>query len=128
MDVTVIAALIAAIAAIVSPIITALITQRGSYRLKTVELFFSSKANAYKEVILTVSSFPNDPDDQDLIKLQDVISRAILFSSDDTASKLAAFGRRVVEGPISTEDLPAYSAEWYLALSAMKHEIVQYHK
>lgn len=128
MDVTVIAALIAAIAAIVSPIITALITQRGSYRLKTVELFFDSKANAYKEVILAVSSFPNDPDDQDLIKLQDVISRAILFSSDDTANKLASFGKTILDGPVSAENLYTYSAEWYLALSAMKQEIVQYQK
>lgn len=128
MDVAVIAALIAAIAAIVSPVITALITQRGSYRLKTVELFFSAKASAYKEVVCIASSFPEDPSDQDVTKLQDVISCAILFSSDDTANKLAAFGKTVLDGPTSSDYLDVYSVKWYLALSAMKQELIQYQK
>lgn len=126
--ITAITSSIAAIAAIVSPVITALITQRGNYRLKTAELFFNAKAKAYEEAICSITTFPNRPDDRDLINLHNVISRAILFSSDDTAQTLSVLGKIILDGPISAEKLQAYSEEWELALSAMKKEIVQYQK
>ena len=131
MDITAITAitsLIAAIAAIVSPVITALITQRGYYRSKTAELFFNAKAKAYEEAICSITAFPDSPGNQELINLHNVISRAILFSSDDTAQALAVLEQTISDGPISAEKLRSYSEEWDLALSAMKKEIVQYQK
>ena len=124
-DPAVIASSIAAIEAIVAPVITAFITQRSSYRLKTIELFFVAKSEAYEEVIRIASAFPDNPSKSDRIKLQDVICRAELYASRVTSKKLEMLASTLAR--TSTFDLDAYSSAWFAALSSMRQELAKYH-
>ena len=83
------AAVIAALAAIIAPVITAKITTSHEEKMKTLELFFTAKCEAYKNFI-TVSSFYSDPFyEEDIKKLYDATSCALLFSSSDTQEAIS---------------------------------------
>ncbi len=91
MNVTVIVALITALAAIVAPVITQYITQRGAYRLKSLELFFAEKTRAYREYLEVTSQFPPEPKMADLMKLNNALNQAIVYSSRDTGKKMTQY-------------------------------------
>lgn len=84
MNVMVIVALITALATIVAPVITQFITQRGAYRLKSLELFFTEKARVYREFLEVTSQFSPEPKMTDLMKLNNALNQALVYSSSDT--------------------------------------------
>ena len=91
MNVTVIVALITALAAIVAPVITQHIAQRGAYRLKSLELFFAEKAKVYREYLEVTSQFSPEPKMNDLMKLNNALNQALVYSSKDTGKKLTQY-------------------------------------
>lgn len=91
MNVTVIVALITALAAIVAPVITQIIAQRGAYRLKSLELFFTEKVKVYREYLEVTSQFSPEPKMEDLMKLNNALNQALMYSSKDTGRKLTNY-------------------------------------
>lgn len=91
MEATIIVSSITALAAIIAPVMTQLIARRGAYKLKTLELFFTEKAKAYREYIEVTATFPPKPTVEDLFRLNNVLNQAIVYSSEDTVKKLAKY-------------------------------------
>lgn len=123
-NVTIIVALITALAAIVAPVITQFIAQRGAYRLKSLELFFAEKAKVYRKYINVTSKFPPEPKLDDLMKLNNALNQALVYSSKDTGRKLTAyvFQLRKTKNP----DLDAIAETHLEAFLAIHAELARY--
>lgn len=133
MTATLIVALIAAIAAIVAPLISALITTHSAYKLKTIDLLFNAKLDAYKEFTNVAFSIQSDPTIGKLQELHKAWSYASLFSSPSTRKKLNRYCKSVIppfNGDVD-EDLDELSTSLIIAIEAMHNELhnfKDYHK
>lgn len=128
---TLIAALIAAIAAIVSPLITTIITTRNSYKLKTIELLFSAKLDAYKQFANIAFSTRSEFLPKDREELHKAWSYASLFSSADTRPKLNKYYASVLNGYKTEADLNELSNSISELIDAMQLDLCdfeQYYK
>lgn len=125
MDITLIVALIAssitAISAIVAPVLTALITTRHEYKIKTIELFFHAKLNAYNKFIEVSSTLPSNPHEQDLQKLHNATAYASLLSSATTRSKISAYSYYLIQENFEQIDL-AYES----VILAMQDDLYEF--
>lgn len=91
--VTLIVALITAIAAIVAPLIAAIINSRSAYKVKTAELYFMAKSDAYKAFLHSTSNvsgltFQNS---ETLRDVHETASVAQMYSSENTQKKIAEY-------------------------------------
>lgn len=122
----VIAAVIAALAAIISPVITAKITTSHEEKMKTLELFFVAKSEAYKNFI-TVSSFYSDPFyEEDMKKLYDAASCALLFSSSDTQEAISQLTECLISN--QSELVGVAQSQAILAMQRDLYDLENYRK
>lgn len=121
MDPALIVALIAAIAAIVAPVITQLISIRGSFHLKTVELFFNAKADAFRNLLEVASKYHPNPGAELLMQLESAMNQALLYSSKDTQQKVALYIKLLKEFPDC--DPSSYANASFEAILAMQSEL-----
>lgn len=126
MDPALIVALIAAIAAIVSPVVTQLISIRGSFRLKTVELFFNAKAEAFQNLLEVTSKYHPNPCPELLMQLESAMNQAFLYSSKGTQQKLALYIKLLKEFPNC--DPGSYANASVEAILAMQSELQECRK
>lgn len=119
-----IAAWIAAVAAIAAPVITQLISQHGIYKSKTIELFFNAKADVYRNYVKITAQFPPFPSSEDLLRLNDCLNQAILYSSKDTSQKLALYVKFLQD---QESDMEALAEAHLNAMLAMQAELKKYH-
>lgn len=124
MDLMVIVAMIAAISAIVAPVLTEVISRYNERKLKQLELFFTEKAKAYSNFIEVTSQLPGICGYEDLRRLSLAMNQAILYSSNDTAQKLALYVKFLKDNDTSDAASVAYAD----AMSAPKHELQEYQK
>ena len=104
-DVTLIVALIAAIAAIIAPLITTLLTTHSAYKLKTIDLLFNAKLDAYKQFANIAFSVKEDLLPDNLEELHKAWSYASLFSAPDTRRKLNQYYKRLLNSTDTDADL-----------------------
>lgn len=123
MDITAIVALIAAISATISPVITTLITTHHDYKIKTIDLFFHAKLDAYHKFVEISSSLPPNLENEDLLKLHNASTYASLLSSETTRSKISAYSCSLIEEN-STQTALAYSQ----AILAMQNDLYDFRK
>lgn len=118
--ITAIAALVTAIAAIIAPVITAIISQRGARKLKSIELFYTSKSEAYTQFLSAathhfLTSFNYD----DAYALLNTSAAVLLYSSEDTQEKVNEYCRALVAkeaGEDNSAELGVLHKEVILAL------------
>lgn len=126
---TLIASIITALAAIVAPIITTLITQRGSYKTKSAEMFFQQKVTAYSNFLTIASEYSeplSKPSKEKTQKLQAASTRAILFASPDTQEKIGRYGQLLTENSFSPADIQALALAHTAMILAMQKELKKY--
>lgn len=122
----VIAAVIAAVAAIIAPVITAKLTTSHQEKMKTIELFFAAKSEAYKNFI-TISSFYSDSFyEEDVQKLYDAASCALLFSSPDTQEAISQLTEYLVSN--QTELAGTAQGKAILAMQKDLYDLENYRK
>lgn len=96
--ISIISVSITAIACVLAPLVSALISQRGTMKLKSFELFFQEKTAAYKEFLHACDHFLQSPSSpEEISALLEASSNALLFSSLDTQSAISAYGQLVRE-------------------------------
>lgn len=119
------AGLITAIAAIVAPVVTQFIAIRGSLRLKTVELFFRAKDEAYRNFLSIASQYIPNSDNDYFIKLESALSQALLYSSESTQQKLAQYLQLLREFSDMDKNAytNAYADAYFNAVLAMRSEL-----
>lgn len=102
--VTAMASLVTAVAAIVAPVVAAYISAHNNYETKTTELFFDARVVAYRDFFKLVSNFPQSPSADDLKRLSEYASYALLFSSSETQEKISCYSSRIALGVKTPED------------------------
>lgn len=125
-DVTLIVALITAIAAILAPLATAIINRVSEYRLRTLELFFNEKAQAYKQYLDITSRFPPNPSSNDLQELNSAMNQATLYSSEDTSKMMALYVHYLMD--TKNPDYDAIAKSHLAVCEAMQAELKNYKK
>ena len=128
-NVTVIAAIIAAIAAIIAPVITAVITQRGAYKAKAAELFFTAKVDAYLEFLALAADYGEPmgiPSEEKSRALQAASAHALLFASLDTQDKIGRYGELLAKNSFAPKDVQALAYAHKAVILAMQREIKKY--
>lgn len=95
-SITVIAALITAIAAIIAPSVTAYINNRYQYKIKTIDLFFNAKLEAYQRFIKAASYAASNPSMEVQKALDDSMSYALLLSSRPTQVLLLKYTQALI--------------------------------
>lgn len=128
MDVNITVAITAALSAILSSLLTALITRRGNHKLKTTELLFNARAEAYRDLIKTTANFPSSPTAEDTVIFDSISASAILFSSKRTQTKIANYCSLVLENDNSPDGINAFAkarrdAVWAMQQDLQKHRI-----
>ena len=99
-----------------SPLLSAFINQRGSYKLKKLELFFQFKADAYQAFLDIASQFPDCRNDELLLKLNTALNHAMLLSCEDTRSKLAIYESCLMQESIAPDVLAKAYRDAILAM------------
>lgn len=130
-NVTVIVALITAITAMVSPIITSIVTSKAAYKLKTAELFYTSKVKAFNHFIETAASFRfNNSTTDDILQLQNASLQAMLFSSNETRTQLAIYGKTLMDiyesaknGSVELAKVTKLNEAQYATIKAMQIDL-----
>lgn len=107
MNVTVIASLIAAIAAIIAPTVSAIITVRYQYKIKTIDLFFNAKLNAYQNLMESSSEYLLHANEKTVaadIELEKTAVSALLLSSPSTQESISLYVQSLItEQPPSVQ-------------------------
>lgn len=119
--------LVAIISAVIAPYITARVNRAGSFERQSMELFFHEKTAAYSDLLQITSSFPQYPTDEVRYRLLYAVSRAQLFSSEKTGSKLAQFAF-ILNDPITPNVLNEYALAYEAAFSAMREELLGFYQ
>lgn len=133
MDVTLTVALITALlttfAAIVAPVVTAYITQRGEYKRKSAELFFSAKLNAYREFTQLAAQYgepTQTPSKEKSQLLHAAASQALLFSSSKTQDAIGRYGKLLLDNAYTPQEIQELSLAYRDMILEMQEELSQY--
>lgn len=129
MDLTLIIAIITALAAIIAPVITALITQRGAYKAKAAEMFFTAKVDAFLGFLSLAAEYAEPagmPSKEKSYALQSASAHALLFATPDTQEKIAIYGKLLLQNSFKPEDIRKLSLAHRDAILAMQSEIKKY--
>lgn len=121
--ITLLAALIAIGASVISPMLTAKYTQQGAYKLKSTELFFDQKVEAYKNFLDIAITYADDPYKPNLTN---ALAHASMFSNRDTQLILADYAALVIQSTTQKISLYDLGNAQYKAMSAMKTELEEY--
>ena len=95
--ITLLATIITAFAAIFAPTITAIINTRKELRLKSLELFYKSKHDAYSELIHAASLCMLNNNKTNQVILYEAVSFALLMSSPGSRETLSLYASSVLE-------------------------------
>lgn len=128
-QITLIVALITAIAAIIAPVVSSIISSIYAYKIKSAELIFDRKINAYQDCLRAIADITIHKDYQTLSALQHSTYAAFLFASQDTSAKLSSLGQELISDDSSSPEALSrqIDALWPL-VEAMKSEIKKYDK
>lgn len=119
-----IASIIAAIAAIISPIIVALVNNHHQYKIKTIDLFFNAKLTAYQNLLKVTSSFSDTTSKEESIKLNDVMSYALLLSSPETQVCIGSYCHSILQNTPSDKSGELQA----IAILAMQKDLYEFKK
>ena len=126
-SITVVASIIAAIAAIIAPSVTAYINNRYQYRIKTIDLFFNAKLEAYQRFIKTASYTASNPSVEIQKALDDSMSCALLLSSRPTQVLLLKYTQALIHASDANQ-IGDLQAEAILSMQKDLYEFKKYHK
>lgn len=123
--ITLLASIITAFSAIIAPVLTARINARSAYRLKTTELFFRAKSEAYKDFLSYASNFPPVPSPTEIQKLQEYTSQAILFSSPHVQNHISEYSQCLLNREYSQAWVNMVSNLYKKAIIAMQDDLMK---
>lgn len=115
--------LLTGMSAIFSPILLAVVNHRHERKLKSMDLFFNSQVEAYKDFVFCASRLPKNPTDAELLKVYNSTMYATLFSSDDTLEKLGLCSAAAIANTDSPEDVMHLANASRDAIFAMRKEL-----
>lgn len=128
-DSTTIAALIAAFAAIIAPVITSYMAHTSARKLKSLELFYASKTDAYSKFLSAAAlTVPKSFDPDDMPALIEASAIAKLYSSKETNELITEYCRALVladPGSDNYVNLGYLSAD---VVTAMQKELDEFKK
>lgn len=132
-DLTLVIALITAIAAILAPLISSIISQRGSYKIRLVEMFYRSKVDAYTNFIYATSKVNTHSTADELMEMQRTLAEAMLFSSNKTHRMISNYSVALIkyrQAKMNDLDCSEYlkrlGETQRSAITAMRAELTKY--
>ena len=128
-NIALIGAFLTAVAGIAAPVFSAKISRKSSLQLKSVDLFFSAKLNAYRDFLSAASSRKEIDRPLSYDQLNDLhrtAAQAALFSSPDTQAAINGYCNLIMKNSSAEEDILAISKAYADAITSMKHELDKY--
>lgn len=123
--ITLLASIITAFASIIAPVLTAIINNRSAYRLQSTELFFKAKSEAYKSFLSYAANFPPSPSPDEMQKLQEYHSQAMLFSSTHTQSCISEYAQCLLRPEHTKSWVEKVSRLYKKAVLAMQDDLMK---